>query len=62
MQPLHHQAPVHGHFMRPSYNNATVPHMQCKHQLAAKLAAVLRRCCVTRVPDDVLARFLMEQQ
>eukprot|EP00878_Enallax_costatus_P007130 GHUV01007473.1.p2 GENE.GHUV01007473.1~~GHUV01007473.1.p2 ORF type:complete len:139 (+),score=23.19 GHUV01007473.1:150-566(+) len=32
----------------------------CKHQLAARLALVLKRCPVTYVPDTALAEFLLQ--
>jgi hypothetical protein len=33
---------------------------QCKHQLAARLAYVLKRCPVTVVPDSAIAQFLLD--
>lgn len=33
---------------------------QCKHQLAARLARLLKRCPVTQVPDAALAELLLQ--
>ena len=33
--------------------------LQCKHQLAARAAQATRRCPISRIPDDILARMLM---
>ena len=33
--------------------------MQCKHQLAARIAEVLQRCHIQTIPDEVLAELLL---
>ena len=33
--------------------------MQCKHQLAARVAQALQRCHIQNVPDEVLAELLL---
>ncbi len=46
--------------------NSTTPllvnssHMQCKHQLAARLAWILKSCPVTPVDDAMIANMLLE--
>ncbi len=34
--------------------------LQCKHQIAAKIADTYKRCPVTVVPDHVLTQILLE--
>ena len=34
--------------------------LQCKHQIAARVAETSRRCQITVVPDHVLAEILLE--
>ncbi|KIZ00744.1 hypothetical protein MNEG_7216 [Monoraphidium neglectum] len=42
------------------YCSCQAHHFECKHQLAARLAWILKACPVTPVDDGILANMLLE--